>query len=49
MLEEIDSSPRPFEKEDWYREGIKAAQERILKEYFETHNICSSTKTADPE
>ncbi len=37
MLEEINSAPRPFESEDWYREGIKAAQEKITKEYLENY------------
>lgn len=49
MLEEIDSFPRPFEKEDWYRKGIKAAQEKIVKEYFENQYIHTSTKIADPD
>lgn len=42
MQEELNSAPRPFEQEDWYREGIKAAQEKIIKEYFEN-------KIADPD
>ena len=25
MYEEVNSAPRPFESEDWYREGIKTA------------------------
>lgn len=49
MYEEINSAPRPLEGEDWYREGIKAAQEKIVKEYFENHNIHSCTKIACPE
>lgn len=42
MLEEISSAPRPYTSEDWYREGIKAAQEKLIKEHF-------ANKIADPE
>lgn len=49
MLERINSTPKPFENEDWYREGIKAAQEKIIKEYFEKHDINQLIKIADPE
>lgn len=42
MYEEVNSTPRPFENEDWYREGIKAAQEKIIEKYFEN-------KIADPD
>lgn len=49
MYKYINYAPRPFEREDWYREGIKAAQEKIVKEYFENQYIHSSTKIADPD
>lgn len=49
MYKDINSAPRPFESEDWYREGIKAAQEKIVKEYFENQYIHASTKIACPE
>lgn len=42
MMEKLESTPRPFENEDWYREGIKAAQEKYIKEHF-------ANKIADPE
>lgn len=42
MQEELSSAPRPWESEDWFREGIRKAQEKIVKEYFEN-------KIADPE
>lgn len=42
MQEIINSAPRPYEQEDWYREGIKAAQEKIIKKYLEN-------KIASPE
>lgn len=41
LQEKLSSEPRPYENEDWYKEG--AAQERIIKEYFENNKI------ADPE
>ena len=49
MYEEVNSAPRPCESEDWYREGIKTAQEKIVKEYFENQYIHASTKIADPD
>lgn len=43
LQEKLNSEPRPYENEDWYKEGIKAAQEKFIKEYFENNKI------ADPE
>lgn len=40
---ELESAPQSYKDEDWYKEGIQAAQERIIKEYFENNKI------ADPE
>ena len=31
MEEELNSAPQPYKQEDWYREGIKALQEKIIK------------------
>lgn len=35
MYEEVNSTPRPPENKNWYREGIKATQEKIIRKYFE--------------
>lgn len=47
MQEELNSAPRPFENEDWYREGIKAAQEKIIRSILKNNHI--TTKRACPE